>query len=67
MSTLFFTIAIFFIVLLAMSVGVMAGRKPIQGSCGGLEKAGAGSCGLCGDDTSKCGELSDSSRASLNL
>jgi len=38
-----------------MAVGVMMGRKPISGSCGGLAgKTGDESCPLCGGDTQKC-------------
>ena len=35
------------VAIAAMSIGVMLGRKPIRGSCGGL---GAGSCELCRGD-----------------
>lgn len=48
MSTLLVTLASFLVILvamLAMAVGVMAGRKPISGSCGGLN--GSGGCELC--------------------
>jgi len=46
-----------FIVL--MSVGVLFGRKPIQGSCGGLNKInGMDECELCGGSVQKCDELS---------
>lgn len=31
-------------VLIAMSIGVIAGREPIKGSCGGLN---GGGCELC--------------------
>lgn len=32
-----------------MTIGVMMGRKPIQGSCGGLGSVGVtGDCGMCG-------------------
>lgn len=56
MATVLFSIAIFAVVVLAMSIGVIAGRRPIQGSCGGLNKDGAGTCGLCGGERSKCEE-----------
>jgi len=50
----FFLIAI---VMLIMSVGVLMGRKPVQGSCGGLNKIeGMGECELCGGDAAKCDE-----------
>ncbi len=48
MSTIIVTIVSFLVILgamLAMAIGVMAGRKPISGSCGGLN--GSGSCELC--------------------
>lgn len=38
-----------------MAVGVMMGRKPISGSCGGMgAKAGDAGCPLCGGDAAKC-------------
>ncbi len=48
MSTILVTIVSFLVILvamLAMAVGVMAGRKPISGSCGGLNSSGG--CELC--------------------
>jgi hypothetical protein len=42
-----------------MSIGVLMGRKPIQGSCGGLNKInGMDECELCGGSVQKCDELS---------
>ncbi len=35
------------IAVLAMAIGVMAGRKPIGGSCGGLSKIGLECDGGC--------------------
>lgn len=48
-----------FLVLLAiisvMSVGVLFGKKPITGSCGGLANLEPGrECELCGGNPSKC-------------
>ena len=54
-----FLLALFVVVLLvaAMSVGVIFGRKPISGTCGGLNAAGVGGpCDICGGDTRKCEE-----------
>jgi hypothetical protein len=46
-------------VVLIMSVGVIMGRKPVQGSCGGLNSlSGMDECELCGGSVSKCEELS---------
>ena len=46
--TLLLTVALSFVVIsaviAAMSIGVMAGRRPIRGSCGGLNGTG---CALC--------------------
>jgi len=41
----------------AMAIGVMAGRKPISGSCGGIGAALADpnyTCDFCGGDPNKC-------------
>ncbi|MFT4631246.1 MAG: hypothetical protein ACJARY_001972 [Candidatus Azotimanducaceae bacterium] len=39
----------------AMAVGVISGRKPIAGTCGGLNNMGEqGACDICGGDTLKC-------------
>ena len=55
-----------FIVLLSivtmMSIGVMRGRAPIAGSCGGLNAMGVeGGCEICGGDPAKWDEKSSSS------
>ena len=39
----------------AMSVGVLMGRKPIAGSCGGLANLGIeGECEICGGNPNAC-------------
>ena len=43
------------VIVAAMAVGVLAGRKPIQGSCGGLAQLGVkGSCEICGGRPEAC-------------
>ena len=42
--------------ILAMAVGVMAGRRPISGSCGGLN--GEGGCALC-SGSGRCAKQKD--------
>lgn len=38
-----------------MAVGVMFGRKPIAGSCGGMAAIGMESeCDVCGGDKTRC-------------
>ena len=52
--------AIFFLVL-AMSVGVIAGRGPIKGSCGGMSALGIDTeCDICGGDPNKCDNVEES-------
>ena len=43
-ATLLLTFAILLAIIGAMAIGVMNGRQPIRGSCGGLNGAG---CELC--------------------
>ena len=45
--TLLLAFIIFSAMLALMSIGVIAGRKPIKGSCGGLNGQG---CELCSGD-----------------
>ncbi|GEM_PF-232335 len=56
---LFLTVFGVFIFLVGiMAVGVIAGRRPISGSCGGigLMNGDEGECAICGGDPSKCDE-----------
>ena len=59
-----FLLALMIVVLLvaAMSVGVIMGRKPIRGSCGGLGAMGISkSCEICGGNAQKCEDENDRS------
>ena len=57
MGTFLLALLIVGLLVTAMSVGVIFGRKPITGTCGGLGAAGiTGPCEICGGDTSKCEE-----------
>ena len=47
MSTFLISFAVFGLVVLGMAIGVMAGRKPIGGSCGGLGAVGLECEGGC--------------------
>lgn len=59
MGTLLVTVLFMLLVVALMSVGVIFGRKPITGSCGGVGKALGEKeyvCDICGGDESKCEE-----------
>lgn len=60
MTTLLAALVIMLIFVGLMSVGVIFGRKPLKGSCGGMGAALGEKdyvCDLCGDDESKCVEI----------
>ncbi len=58
MQILLMSFMLFAVVILIMSVGVIMGRKPVQGSCGGLNRIdGIGECELCGGNKNKCDEI----------
>ncbi len=45
------------LVVLGLAVGVLAGRKPIAGSCGGIASLGIEKeCSICGGVREKCEE-----------
>lgn len=51
------TFVFMLIVVSVMAVGVILGRKPIQGSCGGMSALGMETaCDICGGDQTKCDE-----------
>lgn len=64
MSTILFTAAFFLLMALAMAIGVIAGRKPIKGSCGGMSAMTGTDCPVCGGDTAKCDSSKDEGRRS---
>lgn len=61
MMSTFLIVFIFMVVFVAiMAVGVIFGRKPISGSCGGMAAIGMESeCDVCGGDKTKCDKESD--------
>lgn len=57
MTTFLLTFGILVILMLGMAIGVIMGRKPIAGSCGGMQALGLkGDCDICGGDLQKCEE-----------
>ena len=53
LATLLLSFILISVVIAAMSVGVMFGRAPIKGSCGGLNGK---ACELCSGTCKKAGE-----------
>lgn len=54
-----FALVVLLVVTAAMAVGVLMGRSPIRGSCGGMAAALGDpnySCDICGGDPNKCDE-----------
>ncbi|MBL6688530.1 MAG: (Na+)-NQR maturation NqrM [Pseudomonadales bacterium] len=49
------TFFVFLAVVVIMAVGVLRGRPPISGSCGGLNALGVdGACEICGGNPNAC-------------
>jgi|MEHZ01.5.fsa_nt_MEHZ011524506.1_9 hypothetical protein len=50
MTTFLITFLVMAVVIVIMSIGVLFGRKPVQGSCGGMNNiAGLKECEICGE------------------
>ena len=57
MELFLITFLIMAAIVAAMSIGVIAGREPIKGSCGGIGALGIDqSCEICGGDPRRCDE-----------
>lgn len=55
MSTLLIVFIVMVLFVVTMSAGLLLGRKPISGSCGGMAAVGMESaCDVCGGDKNKC-------------
>ncbi|MAW47145.1 MAG: hypothetical protein CBB90_03700 [Gammaproteobacteria bacterium TMED30] len=55
MTTLFFAFGFMLLMVALMAVGVIFGRKPIAGSCGGMKALGMEmECEICGGDPQQC-------------
>jgi uncharacterized protein len=67
MTTIFLGFILLTLVVVGMSVGVLMGRRPITGSCGGIGAALGEknyTCDICGDDPKKCDEQKNVSASS---
>lgn len=57
MTTFLITALLIGLVIAIMAIGVMAGRKPIKGSCGGMGALGINTaCDICGGNAKRCDE-----------
>lgn len=57
MALFLISILVIGLVIVGMSVGVLAGRSPIKGSCGGMGALGIDTaCDLCGGNPQRCDE-----------
>lgn len=56
LSLFIVSFVVIMLVVVGMAVGVMNGREPIKGSCGGLNRLGMrdGECPICGDNPALC-------------
>jgi len=53
--TMLLSFLIMLVVVAGMAIGVMFGRKPIAGSCGGMKALGMNvQCEICGGDPNAC-------------
>lgn len=61
MQTFLIALGAFLFIMTIMAIGVIMGRKPIAGSCGGIGAALGEedyTCEICGGDPAKCDEQS---------
>lgn len=57
MALFLITLLVFCLVMAGMAVGVMNGRAPIKGSCGGMGALGVDTaCEICGGNPQRCDE-----------
>ena len=55
MTTVVLAFTVMLLLVAAMAVGVIMGRKPITGSCGGMKALGLDmECEICGGDPDRC-------------
>jgi uncharacterized protein len=53
--TMLLSFVFMLLVVASMAIGVMFGRKPIAGSCGGMKALGMNvQCEICGGDPNAC-------------
>jgi hypothetical protein len=67
MTLFFISVLVICLVMAGMAVGVMNGRPPIKGSCGGMGALGIDTaCEICGGNPQRCDEETRGPRAGAN-
>lgn len=60
MMVVILSVFILLLVIAAMSIGVIMGREPIKGSCGGMSALGMDTaCDICGGNANRCEKNAD--------
>lgn len=54
MATVVISLLVFLLVFAALAIGLLAGRGPIKGSCGGIAAMTREDCPICGGNPAKC-------------
>lgn len=68
MDIFIFVFAGLLLIILAMSIGVIMGGKPIAGSCGGMASLGMDTaCDICGGDKTICEDEDEKNRRIAEL
>ncbi len=63
MTTALLAFVIMLLLVAGMAIGVLFGRRPIAGSCGGMKALGMDvECEICGGDRSRCAETGATDR-----
>ena len=62
LNTFLLALGLVLLLIAGMSIGVIFGRKPISGSCGGVGSqlgGGGGGCSVCGRESGTCDDDAD--------
>ncbi len=68
MGMVLVSLLVMLLVVVGMSIGVLFGRQPLKGSCGGVGAALGEKdyvCDLCGNDEDKCKEINERQQAGM--
>lgn len=59
LNTFLLALGLVLLLIAGMSIGVIFGRKPISGSCGGVGAQLGGGCSVCGRESGSCDDDAD--------